>query len=45
MLDSIIAVLICAALFVLYGWVKQKGCDGHCAGCLGNSCERLQHHD
>jgi hypothetical protein len=48
MWESVLGILICGALFALYGLVRQKGCNGHCAGCLGASCgreERPHYHD
>ncbi|MEO6068251.1 MAG: hypothetical protein ABJB33_05250 [Gemmatimonadota bacterium] len=36
---TVIAILLGAALFVLFGLVPYRGCTGHCAGCTG-SCGR-----
>lgn len=48
MTTTAIAILIGAALFVVFGLLPNRGCDGHCTGC-GNSCERYDndgaHHD
>ena len=46
-MNALIGIVICALLFALYGFVKQRGCNGHCAGCLG-ACGRSEgtdHHD
>jgi hypothetical protein len=48
MWQAVLSVLICGALFALYGWVQQRGCNGHCAGCIGAHCardERIEHHE
>lgn len=37
--STLLGILICAALFALYGLVPHRGCTGHCAGCTG-SCGR-----
>jgi hypothetical protein len=39
MSDTILAVALCALLFVIFGLVPYRGCTGHCAGCTG-SCGR-----
>ena len=47
MKEIIIGVVICAALFMLYGLLPHRGCTGHCAGCSA-SCWRFKgddHHD
>lgn len=46
MIQVILAVVIGAALFALYGLVPHRGCTGHCAGCNG-SCGRHEeeHHE
>lgn len=38
-MDTIVGVLIAAALFALFGAIKYRGCTGHCAGCTG-ACGR-----
>ena len=48
MSTTLIGILLCAGLFVLFGLVPYRGCTGHCAGCTG-SCGRHadegEHHD
>lgn len=39
MIDTIIAMVLMALLFVLFGAIKYRGCTGHCAGCTG-ACGR-----
>ena len=39
MMDTIIAIVLMALLFVLVGAIKYRGCTGHCAGCTG-ACGR-----
>ena len=39
MTETIIAMLLMAGLFVLFGVVKHRGCTGHCTGCTG-ACGR-----
>ncbi len=39
MSTTLIGILLCAGLFVLFGLVPYRGCTGHCAGCTG-SCGR-----
>ena len=39
MTQTIIAIVLCAGLFVLFGLVPHRGCTGHCTGCTG-SCGR-----
>jgi hypothetical protein len=39
MIDAIIGTALMAALFVLFGAIKYRGCTGHCAGCTG-ACGR-----
>lgn len=39
MSDVMLAVVVGAALFALYGLFPHKGCTGHCAGCDG-ACGR-----
>jgi hypothetical protein len=39
MMDTIIAMVLMALLFVLFGTIKYRGCTGHCAGCTG-ACGR-----
>ncbi|HMA20523.1 MAG TPA: hypothetical protein VKO87_06945 [Gemmatimonadaceae bacterium] len=34
-----IGIVFMAALFVLFGAIKYRGCTGHCAGCTG-ACGR-----
>jgi hypothetical protein len=41
MSQTIIAIVLCAALFVLFGLVPYRGCTGHCAGCTG-ACGRYE---
>jgi hypothetical protein len=45
--EIVLGVVICAALFVVFGLLPHRGCTGHCAGCTG-SCGRYKediHHD
>jgi hypothetical protein len=44
MMDTIIAVVLMALLFVLFGAIKYRGCTGHCAGCDG-ACGRYTEGD
>lgn len=39
MIDTIVAMVCMALLFVLFGAIKYRGCTGHCAGCTG-ACGR-----
>lgn len=39
MIQTIIAIVLVAVLFVVYTLVGHHGCTGHCAGCTG-SCGR-----
>lgn len=39
MIDTIIAIIAMALLFVLFGTIKYRSCTGHCAGCT-NACGR-----
>lgn len=39
MSQTVIAIVLGAALFVLSGLLPYRGCTGHCAGCTG-SCGR-----
>lgn len=39
MMDTIIAVVLMALLFALFGAVKYRGCTGQCGGCTG-ACGR-----
>ncbi len=39
MSQTVVAIVLCAGLFALYGLVPHRGCTGHCAGCTG-SCGR-----
>jgi len=41
MTQAVLAVVICAVLFVVYGLLPHRGCTGHCAGCTG-SCGRYK---
>ncbi len=41
MREIILGVVICAALFVVFGLLPHRGCTGHCAGCTG-SCGRYK---
>ena len=41
MIQTIVAIVLGAGLFVLFGLVPYRGCTGHCAGCTG-SCGRRQ---
>ena len=38
-MQIVLAVVITALLFALYGLLPHRGCTGHCAGCTG-SCGR-----
>ena len=40
MTHPILAIVIGAALFALYGLVPHRSCTGHCDGCTGGSCDR-----
>jgi hypothetical protein len=44
MMDMIIAIVLMALLFVLFGAIKYRGCTGHCAGCTG-ACGRYTEGD
>lgn len=44
MMDTIIAMVFMALLFVLFGAIKYRGCTGHCAGCTG-ACGRYTEGD
>lgn len=37
--STLLAMLLGAGLFVLYGLLPHRGCTGHCAGCTG-TCGR-----
>ena len=39
MIDTIVAMVLMALLFVLFGAIKYRGCTGHCGGCTG-ACGR-----
>jgi len=39
MIDMIVAMVLMALLFVLFGAIKYRGCTGHCGGCTG-ACGR-----
>ena len=39
MKDAIIAMVLMALLFMLFGAIKYRGCTGHCGGCTG-ACGR-----
>jgi hypothetical protein len=41
MIDVIIAMVMMAFLFALFGAIKYRGCTGHCAGCTG-ACGRYE---
>ncbi len=41
MKETILGVVICAVLFVVFGLLPHRGCTGHCAGCTG-SCGRYK---
>ena len=41
MMQTILGIVLCAGLFVLFGLVPYRGCTGHCAGCT-NSCGRYK---
>ncbi len=46
-METVVAIVICAILFAVFGLVQQRGCAGHCAGCT-SACgrfERHEHHD
>jgi hypothetical protein len=38
-MQTVLGIIICAALFALLAVVRPSGCTGHCAGCTG-SCGR-----
>jgi hypothetical protein len=38
-MQTVIAIVLGAALFVIAGILQQRGCTGHCTGCAG-SCAR-----
>ncbi len=48
MSPTLLAILVGAGLFVLFGLLPHRGCTGRCAGCAG-TCERHvgdgEHHD
>jgi hypothetical protein len=37
-MQTIVAIALCAGLFVIAGVLRPRGCNGHCEGCSG-SCE------
>lgn len=37
MSHTVLASVFGAALFILFGLIRHRGCTGHCAGCI-NSC-------
>ena len=39
MKDAIIAMVLMALLFMLFGAIKYRGCTGQCGGCTG-ACGR-----
>ena len=41
MKETILGVVICAVLFVVFGLLPHRGCTGHCVGCTG-SCGRYK---
>ncbi len=41
MTDLLFGIGLMAALFVLAGVFRHRGCTGHCAGCTG-ACGRYQ---
>ena len=44
MMDTLIAMVLMALLFVVFGAIKYRGCTGHCAGCTG-ACGRTTEDD
>jgi len=40
MSQTVIAIVLCAGLFVLFGLLPHRGCTGHCAGCVGECGRR-----
>jgi hypothetical protein len=44
MTQALVAVGLMAALFVLAGIFRHRGCTGHCAGCTGD-CGRYTEGD
>ena len=42
MSTTVIAVALCAGMFVMFGLLPHRDCSGHCSGC-GRSCERYDH--
>lgn len=45
MIDIIVAMVLMALLFVLFGAIKYRGCTGHCTGCTGACGRDLGGHD
>jgi len=45
MTETIVAMVLMALLFVLFGAIKYRGCTGHCAGCTGACGRDLGGHD
>jgi len=44
MSQTVLAIVLGAALCVVYGLVPHRGCTGHCSGCTG-SCGRQDDHE
>jgi hypothetical protein len=44
MKDTVLGIGLMAALFLLAGVFRHRGCTGHCAGCTG-ACGRFQEGD
>lgn len=45
MIGATVAIVAVAALFVVFGVLKLadgKGCDGHCAGCIGECDNKIE---
>ena len=45
MMDTIIAMVLMALLFVLFGAIKYRGCTGHCNGCTGACGRHIEEDD
>lgn len=45
MMDTIVAMVLMAALFVLFGAIKYRGCTGHCGGCTGACGRNIERDD
>ena len=42
--QTLLGIVLAAALFMLYGLFPHRGCTGHCAGCDG-ACGRRDEGD